>query len=85
MTRVIFRKCKGEFKGEIVAFFPDTYNRYNGNMTCYAHIGQHSDANIRYYWDTVKATEEEYKPLLDELTNVIGYDDLKVMQKMTYK
>jgi hypothetical protein len=82
MTKVIFRKCKGEFKGDVIAFFPDTL--INGKMTCYQHIGQHGEAHMLFYLDTLKATEGEYKVLYDELV-FIGYDDLQVMQKMTYK
>lgn len=82
-TKVIFRKSKNPYtkEWEVEAFFPETYNR--GRMTCYAHIGQHDEADITYYWTTKKATPEEYKDLYDELTNLVGYN-LRVMQKMTY-
>lgn len=83
MTKVIFRKDKKT--GEIIAFFPETYKEYkNGRMLCYVHIGQHGEANLEYYWDTKKAIEVEYKTLLNELI-LIGYDDLKIMQRMSYK
>ena len=82
MIKVIFRKDAKN--GEIIAFFPETYKEYkNGKMLCYAHLGQHSEASIEYYWTTKKATEKEYKPLFNELV-FVGYDDLKIMQKMRY-
>ena len=61
---VLFRKDKNT--KEIVAFLPECPVNY-GNILCYMHIGQHSEATLQYYWDTVKATEEEYKPFLEEL------------------
>ena len=82
MTKVIFRKDP-KYK-EIIAFFPETYKEYkNDKMLCYEHIGQHGEASIEYYWTTKKATENEYKPLLNELISV-GYNNLKIMQKISY-
>lgn len=78
-TKVIFRKDR--HNGEIIAFFPETYTY--GDLMIYVHNGQHGESNMFYYWDTAKATPAEYKPLFDELTNLVGYD-LRVMQRMTY-
>jgi len=78
-TKVIFRKDKQT--GEIIAFFPETYEY--GDLMSYAHLGQHSSATIFYYHYTKKATKEEYQELYNELTNLVGYN-LKVMQRMTY-
>ena len=64
---VLFRKDKNT--KEVVAFLPECPVNY-GNILCYMHIGQHSEATLQYYWDTVKATEEEYKPLLEESESV---------------
>lgn len=79
-VKVIFRKTKG---GEIIAFFPETEANH-GNIMSYMHIGQHSEASLEYYWTTKKATEAEYKTLLDELK--LRYDDceLIVRQKIFY-
>lgn len=77
--KVIFRK----FKDEIIAFFPDTYQ--NGEMICYAHIGQHSTTDIIFYKKTKRAKENEYLPLLNELETVIGYKNLEVKARMQYK
>lgn len=80
ITRVIFRKDKST--GEIIAFFPESYEY--GDLMCYVHNGQHGNATIQYYWNTSKATPQEYHELLTELTDLIGYKNLKVMQRMTY-
>lgn len=56
LTRVIFRKDDGE----IVACFPD-------DMSCYSHIGQHSEYVREWYADTKPATPEEYADLKREL------------------
>ena len=81
-TKVIFRKAQNPFtkNWDIVAFFPETYN--DGYMTCYEHVGQHSEAHITFYWNTKKAMPEEYARLYNELTE-FGYN-LQVMQRMQY-
>ena len=43
-TDVIFRN----FKGEILALFPHITWNYSGDVTCYAHIGQHGSADYKY-------------------------------------
>lgn len=77
--KVIFRK-KGN---DVIAFLPEIeVNR--GNIMSYMHIGQHGEASYEFYTETKKATEEEYKPLLEELKQ--RYDDciLEVRQKLYY-
>ena len=75
--KVIFRVIRGE----INAFIPGKNPMLNGNITCYAHIGQHSDAGIDYYRLGRLATEEEYTPLKQELES-IGYN-IKVYKKLS--
>lgn len=82
MTRVIFKKIPKE--KEVIAFFPDSYDSSTGLMESYMHVGQHSDACIEFYHNCQKAKPEEYKALLDELTNIVGYDDLVIKQRMQY-
>jgi hypothetical protein len=79
--KVIFRKTPA---GEIIAFFPEIPVNY-GNIMSYMHIGQHGEASRDFYTDTKKATENEYRPLLQELQSI--YDDciLEVKQKLYYK
>lgn len=85
-VKVIFRKAKNPYskKYEVVAFFPEI-EANNGRILSYMHIGQHSEADLGFYHETKKATEEEYKPLLEELK--VRYDDceLVVRQKINYK
>lgn len=83
MTKVIFRKYRD---GQIIALFPDeTWNRHDGSITSYMHIGQHGAAD---YAGVITATrparEEEYCDLLAEL-KVIGYDDLRIVQRARLK
>ena len=82
-TKVIFRKVKNPYTKDwnIVAFFPETYD--NGFMTCYEHMGQHSEAHLQTYWESKRAKPEEYAELYKELTELVGYH-LRVMQRMTY-
>ena len=84
-VKVIFRKVKNPYTKEydVVAFFPQIEANY-GYIMSYMHIGQHDEASVEFYWETKKATEEEYKPLLNELKGI--YDDcvLVIKQKMNY-
>ena len=73
--KVIFRKDKKT--GEVMAFFPETYK--DGIITCYAHNGQHSTAELTFYWTTIKAKPLEYKELEKELME-LGYQ-LDIKQK----
>ncbi len=78
MTKVIFRQ---EDNGNLVAVFPEMpADMFGRDMTCYAHIGQHSAMCIEYYWETKPA--KHYDALLAEL-QAIGYDDLKVMKRIS--
>ena len=88
--RVIFRKDRKS--GEILAFFPESYDRLTGRMMCYAHIGQHFEADIFYYWTTKKASPEEYRNLFIELQNYYGRSyageepmQLVTRQRMSYR
>ena len=60
---------------EVFAYFPeevsDTAERYH---ISYAHEGQHSNCMELFALECDPAPLELYKPLLDELSNVIGYD-----------
>jgi hypothetical protein len=68
---IIFKKDKKT--NEVVAFMPYDFQTWEGMFTCYAHVGQHSRACYDYYLSCKPATEEEYKPLLEELQQ-IGYN-----------
>ena len=62
----------------VFAVFPNLVADYDGNITSYAHIGQHSAMCPEYIEITKskEALEDEYKPLKEELES-IGYN-LKV-------
>lgn len=89
--KVTFRKItwKDDKMAEIVAIFPEQmYNeRLYGNrlLDAYVHLGQHTSIDKEFLKeresDLAKVetvTEEEYKPLLDELVS-IGYDNLEIV------
>jgi hypothetical protein len=78
MTKVIFRVM---LNGEVIALFPEIAGDRNaGNCMSYMHIGQHGVAYAKL--DRRLATPEEYAPLLAELQRV-GYDDLRVMKRVS--
>ena len=77
MTKVVFRKCRDM---SILALFPDVHGP-GYTVQCYQHVGQHSSADYSYcIGQTKPATPNEYNDLYNELV-MIGYSDLKVLQR----
>lgn len=75
--KVIFRKDK-ETK-EIIGFLPQLIAR-GGKILSYVRMGQHFEADIEYYEkQTIKADEEEYKSLFNEMQSI--YDGELVIRK----
>lgn len=78
--QVLFRKDK--HTNEIIAFLPEIpINR--GMVMSYMHIGQHDEAALSYYLDTVKANKEEYNDLYNELCEIYE-EKLQVKQRLNY-
>lgn len=75
MIKIVFKKADDE----IFAVFP--YESFDNYLTSYAHIGQHSLCDIGYAYKAKNASEDEYKELLEELTNIYG-KELMVLKKM---
>ena len=70
-TDVIFRKEK---EGEIIALFPYLLWNFAGDITCYAHLGQHGAADYNHCIRKSKSAKpEEYKDLFAELES-LGYN-----------
>lgn len=77
---VIFRADNGG--DNITAVFPEipgTVGR--DDMTCYAHVGQHSACTRAWYYTTRPARPDEYRDLAAELAG-LGYK-LTVRQRIT--
>lgn len=74
---VIFRaERSGPFKGDVTAVFPTLPADYAGlQMTCYAHIGQHSGCSFGWYVETRAAHPHEYAALLAELRGIYSRED----------
>jgi len=79
MTKVVFRKFAD---GQVIAIFPEIIWREPFWFTSYMHAGQHGGCTRSVIYDTAPATPDEYASLLRELKE-IGYNDLKVFQKIT--
>jgi hypothetical protein len=78
--RVEFRKWRDD--GEIFALFPDSPADDIGNVTSYAHVGQHGAADYdQCIAKSVPASPDEFAPLQKELEK-IGYT-LTVVKPMT--
>lgn len=84
-VKVIFRKVKNPYTNEyeVVAFFPEIEANYTRIMS-YMHTGQHGEADLGFYHKSQKATEAEYKPLLEELRTIYDDCELVVRQRMNY-
>ncbi len=77
ITKVVFRKLKET--NEIIALFPELIEK-NYYVLSYMHVGQHGSADYNHIVNISKlATENEYKDLFNELTN-IGYN-LQVLKR----
>lgn len=78
---VIFRL----WKGEAIALFPTERWNMRGDITCYAHIGQHCGACPSLLQAGRPATEAEYAPLLKELRNIYETHDAEHVSLVVYK
>lgn len=82
MQRVIYRVItKGPvyLLGDVFAIFPDQVDR--GLVTSYATVGQHSDGDYHLMLAHSRpATPDEYCELHRELTDLVGYDDLRIVR-----
>jgi hypothetical protein len=77
-TIVNFKKFKES--GEIIALFPYVPSDVHGRLCMsYMHVGQHGGAALPPA-GTVKATPEEYAPLVQELES-LGYN-LQIINKL---
>lgn len=69
-----------EQDGEVTAVFPTLRYRDDNDsddVTCYAHIGQHSAASWGWIAETRGATPKEYADLHKELTGI--YHDAELI------
>lgn len=79
--RVVFRMTMED--PEPIAFIVDD-EANPGCIMSYMHTGQHGEASLKFYkYNTSPATEEQYLPLLREMT-ALGYD-IKVYKKLPAK
>lgn len=78
VTRVVFRKWRYQYGGDIIALFP--YNRVAlGECSSYEHIGQHGATSYSVVISrTIPAVPADYQELKAELES-IGYN-LKVIR-----
>jgi hypothetical protein len=58
-------KWEGGKNGNPILFFP-TYDVNRGEIACYAHMGQHSEACLTYYWGLRNPTAAQ-EPLVAAL------------------
>jgi hypothetical protein len=78
MTSIIFKK-EGT---EVCAVMPYEIADRQGNVTSYAHVGQHSACSLDYVNKLKNAKEEEYATLKSELESA-GYK-INVIKKIVY-
>ena len=83
MTNVIFL-IHPEHDDEVVAYFPNEEWNLDGDRTCYVHIGQHGACSPSYAEECREATPEEYADLHKELRDLVGYDDLVILNGSNY-
>lgn len=83
-TDMLFRvDISGVFRGVVTAIFPHEVSDMNGNVTVYAHTGQHMAGDYQRCINTSrKATEYEYRKLKEEL-ETIGYN-IRIVTRRDY-
>ena len=75
-TPVLFRVARAAKRdgAEVTAVFPCEPHDMSGNMTCYAHVGQHGACSMRWYDTTRPARPDEYADLKEDLESApYGY------------
>ena len=82
MTNVIFIIHPND--EDVLAYFPHTSWNMEGNRMCYQHIGQHGACSPSYAEECREATPEEYADLHRELRDLVGYDDLVILNGSSY-
>lgn len=87
LTPVIFRRSRRKepegLAAEVTAVFPCEPSDYEGHqMTCYAHVGQHSACDLGWYHTTKRAKPDEYRALKAELEAAPYRYRLKVYSRM---
>lgn len=75
---VLFRT----FKGELCAYFPTLKWDSVGNITCYAHVGQHGAASPVWLHKGKRATPEQYADLLAELRGIYETEPAPVILRV---
>ncbi len=82
MERVLFRIGRGKADAAygVTAVFPE-HEENNGNVGCYAHVGQHSACSRSWYYTTRPATEAEYADLKHEIESAPYHYELRVMKR----
>lgn len=63
---------------EVIAYFPEEIFDSKGNKASYQHTGQHGACSEEYAKECRDATPDEYEALEKELTELVGYDNLRV-------
>lgn len=95
VTKVILKWEGGAKTGNAILFFPQ-YPANSWYIACYAHMGQHSEALMPYYWqcrnpitrEQKKAAKElfaEYQKSFPEEVFKVVKRDTKKMQKLRWK
>lgn len=82
-------KWEGGKSGNPVLFLPE-YAANDGRIVCYAHMGQHSEADLSYYWELRNPKGDyqqlEVSNLLNEYRDILEEDDeLKIVFKDSVK
>jgi hypothetical protein len=80
--RVILRRYTDKTGTELIAFLPDEMANI-GRVLCYVHIGQHSEADLRFYAKGKPEDENtpEAQALIAELRS-IGYNP-RMVKRLT--
>ena len=78
---MIFRRWPD---GEIDALFPYDIADHRGNVTCYAHVGQHGSADYDHCIESTKPAKQAESLTLKQELETLGYK-IRIVKRRNYK
>ena len=73
---ILYLHDRDDLQEDVWAYFPFDMADFNGNHTCYQHVGQHGAASPGYAAECAEAKPDEYEALHNELVAIYSDDSI---------
>lgn len=80
--KVSFRKDKKT--NEILCFIPELPSQYE-KLVCYTHTDGHCEVSMEYYYGTIKAENNEYEELLQEVQGIYYDVAIEIIHRIPHE